>query len=52
METWEVIVNCAETAYKSVLGREKWESLTDRQKHDAVMHMVIAMYKALEKSEV
>lgn len=41
METWEIIVKCAENAYKSVYGREKWDSLTDQQKHDAVMCIVV-----------
>jgi len=33
----EKMVNMAAEAYISVMGREKWESLTDKQKHDAVM---------------
>lgn len=33
----EKMVEMATAAYISVMGREKWESLTDKQKHDAVM---------------
>lgn len=31
------MVEMAAEAYISTMGREKWESLTDKQKHDAVM---------------
>lgn len=34
------IVTLAEKAYVTIMGRKKWNSLTDRQKHDAVMIMV------------
>lgn len=32
----EKMVDMAAAAYISTMGREKWESLTDKQKHDAV----------------
>ena len=33
----EKMIDMATKAYISVMGREKWESMTDTQKHDAVM---------------
>ena len=33
----EKMIDMAAAAYISAMGREKWESLTDKQKHDAVM---------------
>lgn len=49
METWEIVVGWAEEAYKTVMGVEKWNSLTVQQKHDAVMIILKTMDKALEK---
>ena len=34
------IVHLAEKAYIKILGKKKWNSLTDQQKHDAIMIMV------------
>ena len=34
------IVDLAEKAYIKILGKKKWNSLTDQQKHDAIMIMV------------
>lgn len=45
----EKIINMMVAAYIEVLGAEKWNSLTDEQKHDAVMIMVKDCNKALEQ---
>lgn len=37
MKDWEKMVDMIREAYIMVMGVEKWESLTDQQKHDAVM---------------
>lgn len=41
------IILAAKTAYISVMGEDKWNSLTEQEKHDAVMiplkEMLIAM---------
>ena len=34
------IVDLAEKAYIRIMGKKKWNSLTDQQKHDAIMIMV------------
>lgn len=34
------IVTLSEKAYIKILGKKKWNSLTDQQKHDAIMIMV------------
>ena len=46
--TNETIINAAIEAYTKVMGREKWESLTASQQHDAIMCMVKDMLKAIE----
>ena len=47
----EKMVNMAAAAYISVMGREKWESLTDTQKHDAVMIIWKDFEKLYNKKE-
>ena len=37
MKNWEKMVDTIAKAYIEVMGIEKWNSLTDEQKHDAVM---------------
>lgn len=34
------LIDLAVKAYVKILGQRKWDSLTDQQKHDAVMIMV------------
>ena len=34
------IITLAQKAYIKILGKKKWDSLTDQQKHDAVMILV------------
>ena len=46
--TWQNIVDKIAEAYISVMGIEKWNSLTDMQKHDAVMLIAKDMNKALD----
>ena len=48
--TNETIINAAIEAYTKVIGREKWESLTAIQQHDAIMCMLKDMLKAIEIS--
>lgn len=42
------MIELVKEAYITVMGREKWESLTDAQKHDAVMIIVQGALKALQ----
>ena len=42
------MVDMIREAYVEVMGREKWESLTDEQKHDAIMTIVKDSLKAME----
>ena len=39
-QDWEKMVDRIKEAYIKVMGLEKWNSLTDQQKHDAVMIIV------------
>jgi hypothetical protein len=44
LETFfETFIEAARTAYIEVMGVEKWESLTDKEKHDAVMMLANGM---------
>ncbi len=43
------IIDAVEAAYIKVMGAEKWNSLTDRQKHNVVMILVRDMNKTLDK---
>ena len=42
------IVNMVIDAYISVMGAEKWRSLTEEQQHDAIMILVKDALKALD----
>lgn len=43
------IIDAVEAAYIKAMGAEKWNSLTDRQKHNVVMILVRDMNKTLGK---
>ena len=45
----DFIIEACKTAYIETMGAEKWESLTDEQKHDAVMLMVKDFNKMLDR---
>ena len=45
----DFIIEACKAAYISTMGGEKWESLTDQQKHDAVMLMVKDFNKMLDR---
>lgn len=47
----EKMIDMAAAAYISVMGREKWESLTDQQKHDVVMIIWKNFEKLYDKRE-
>ena len=42
----EQIINSIEEAYIKVMGLEKWNSLSDEEKHNVVMIIVRDMLKA------
>ena len=44
---FEMFIESARNAYIEVMGEEKWISLTDKEKHDAVMIMAKDMMKAM-----
>ena len=44
---FEMFIESARNAYIEVMGKEKWISLTDKEKHDAVMIMAKDMMKAM-----
>ena len=46
---FEIFIEAARTAYIEIMGVEKWESLTDKEKHDAVMMLANGMNTALAK---
>ena len=43
------IIDAAKEAYIAVMGAGKWNSLTDKEKHDAVMLIVKDANKALKE---
>lgn len=43
------IIEIIKASYIEVYGAEKWNSLTDEQKHDAVMILAADALKALSK---
>lgn len=45
----DFIIEACKTAYINTMGLEKWNALTDEQKHDAVMLMVKDFSKGLDK---
>lgn len=48
MKSWEATIEIMKEAYIKVMGQAKWDSLTDKEKHDAIMCMVLDAMKALE----
>ncbi len=44
-------VNMIKNAYIKVMGTEKWNSLTDEQKHDVIMIIVRDLNRALDNAE-
>ena len=48
--TTEKLVDLMQDAYIKVMGLEKWNSLTDEQKHDAIMLMVKDALKAITRN--
>jgi len=47
MKEFELITEAAKEAYIAIMGKTKWNSLTDQQKHDVIMIMVKDMHKAM-----
>lgn len=45
--SFDKMVDIAKEAYIKVMGAEKWNSLTDQEKHDAVMFIWKDFGKAL-----
>ena len=46
--TNEMLIEVMKDAYIKVMGFEKWNSLTDEQKHDVIMGLVKDSLKAIE----
>ena len=44
---FEMFIESAINVYIEVMGEEKWISLTDKEKHDAVMIMAKDLMKAM-----
>ena len=44
---FEMFIETAKNAYIEIMGKEKWNSLTNEEKHDAVMMLAKGMYIAL-----
>lgn len=44
---FEKMIRIMTKAYISVYGIEKWNSLTNKEKHDAIMMMAHGMHEAL-----
>ena len=47
MKNWEKMVDMIKEAYIKTMGAEKWNSLTDTEKHDAVMTIAKDMNRML-----
>lgn len=45
----EQYIELAKMAYIGVAGQAKWESLTDKQKHDVVMTLIKDTARAFER---
>jgi hypothetical protein len=45
---FEFFIEAAVKSYISVMGADKWNSLTDEERHDAVMMIANGMKTALE----
>lgn len=48
MNAVDKIIEMAKAAYIQVYGFEKWNGLTDQQKHDAIMILLNDLNKALD----
>lgn len=48
MEAWEKMVDMAKEAYIQVYGMEKWDSLTNKQKHDVLMFIANDLYSRIK----
>lgn len=48
-EFFEMFIECAKNAYIKIMGKEKWNSLTDKEKHDAIMMLAKGMSIMLSK---
>lgn len=44
---FELFIETAKNSYIQVMGEAKWISLTDKEKHDAVMMLAKGLYTAL-----
>lgn len=42
------VVNMVIDAYISVMGEDKWNSLTEQQQHDVIMILIKDMIKAVD----
>lgn len=45
---FEMFIETAKKAYIEIMGEEKWISLTDKEKHDAIMILANGMSVALK----
>lgn len=45
---FEMFIETAKNAYIKIMGEEKWASLTDNEKHDAIMILANGMSIALK----
>ncbi len=48
-EFFEMFIKSSENAFIEIIGKEKWNSLTDKEKHDAIMMLAKGMYIILAK---
>ena len=48
-EFFEMFIKSSENAFIEVMGEEKWNSLTDKEKHDAIMMLAKGMSIMLSK---
>ena len=46
---FEMFIETAKNAYIGIMGEEKWNSLTNEEKHDAVMMLAKGMNIVLAK---
>ena len=49
-EFFEMFIEAAKNAYIEIMGEEKWNSLTNKEKHDAVMMLAKGMHTTLTKN--
>ena len=48
-EFFEMFIESAKNAYIKIMGKEKWNSLTNEEKHDVVMMLAKGMSIMLSK---